>query len=89
MLIIWYRVKYIIFFYDIYTVLFYLFKAKMEKTAPLPGKINISRLEKKYKRLVERAYNLRQSDDSLSDVLYFEAENVLTQLRLLRSNLLN
>ncbi len=61
----------------------------MEKTTPLPGKINLSRLEKKYKRLVERAYNLRQSDDSLSDVFYFEAEKVLTQLRLLRSNLLN
>ncbi|GGD93990.1 Lacal_2735 family protein [Planktosalinus lacus] len=61
----------------------------MEKTTPLPGKINLSRLEKKYQRLVERAYNLRQSDDSLSDVFYFEAEKVLTQLRLLRSNLLN
>ncbi len=59
----------------------------MEKTISIPGKINLNRLEKKYKRLIERAYNLRQSDDSLSDIFYFEAEKVLTQLRLLRSNL--
>lgn len=59
----------------------------MEKSISIPGKINLSRLEKKYKRLIERAYNLRQSDDSMSDVFYFEAEKVLTQLRLLRSNL--
>jgi len=53
----------------------------------LPGKINLKRLETKYKYLIERAYNLRQSDDSLSDVFYYEAEKVLTQLRLLKSNL--
>ncbi|WP_339610058.1 Lacal_2735 family protein [uncultured Planktosalinus sp.] len=59
----------------------------MEKSPPPAVKVNLSRLEKKYKRLIERAYNLRQSDDSLSDIFYFEAEKVLTQLRLLRSNL--
>jgi hypothetical protein len=60
----------------------------MEANAPtIPGKINLKRLEKEYKQLIERAYNLRQSDDSLSDVFYYEAEKVLTQLRLLRSNL--
>lgn len=61
----------------------------MEKTALIPGKINLQRLEKEYKQLIERAYNLRQSDDSLSDVFYYEAEKVLTQLRLLKSNLLS
>lgn len=61
----------------------------MEKISSLPVKVNLSRLEKKYKRLIERAYNLRQTDDSLSDIFYYEAEKVLTQLRLLRSNLLN
>mgnify|MGYP001627934793 CR=1 FL=1 len=38
-------------------------------------------LETKYKQLVERAYNLRQTDDSLSDVLYFEAERLLQKLK--------
>lgn len=61
----------------------------MENTATIPGKINLKRLEQKYKHLIERAYNLRQSDDSLSDVFYFEAEKVLTQLRILKSNLLS
>jgi len=61
----------------------------MENTVTIPGKINLTRLEKKYKHLIERAYNLRQSDDSLSDVFYFEAEKVLTQLRILKSNLLS
>lgn len=55
----------------------------------IPGKINLKRLEKKYKHLIESAYNLKQSDDSLSDVFYYEAEKVLTQLRLFRSNFIS
>lgn len=55
----------------------------------LPGTINLKRLESQYKQLIESAYNLRQSDDSLSDVFYYEAEKVLTQLRFLKSNLLS
>lgn len=62
----------------------------MEANAPtIPGIINLKRLENKYKQLIESAYNLRQSDDSLSDVFYYEAEKVLTQLRLLRSTLMS
>lgn len=56
---------------------------------PIPGKINLKRLEKKYKHLMECAYNLKQSDDSLSDVFYYEAEKVLTQLRLFRSKFIS
>jgi len=51
--------------------------------------ITEKRLEIRYKRLVERAYNLRQSDDSLSDILYYEAHKVLSQLNLLRSSFLS
>lgn len=59
----------------------------MENLITTPsGKINLKRLEKQYKNLIERAYNLRQSDDSLSDIFYFEAEKVMTQLRFLKSN---
>lgn len=62
----------------------------METNMPtLPGKINLKRLEKKYKLLIERAYNLKQSDDSLSDVFYYEAEKVLTQLRLFQSKFIS
>lgn len=64
------------------------FNSVMEANVPtMPGTINLKRLENKYKQLIESAYNFRQSDDSLSDVFYYEAEKVLTQLRLLRSNL--
>lgn len=55
----------------------------------IPGKINLERLEKKYKHLIECAYNLKQSDDSLSDVFYYEAEKVLTQLRLFHSKFIS
>lgn len=48
--------------------------------------INERLLEKRYKRLLERAYNLRQTDDSLSDICYFEAHKVLSQLHLFRSH---
>jgi len=51
--------------------------------------ITEKRLETRYKRLVERAYNLRQSDDSMSDIFYYEAHKVLSQLNLLRSSFLS
>ena len=36
-------------------------------------KIQQNRLKDKYKQLIELAYNLRQSDTSLSDVLEYQA----------------
>lgn len=51
-------------------------KAVKNTTTPITKE-----LETKYKQLVERAYNLKQTDDSLSDVLYFEAERLLQKLK--------
>jgi len=51
-------------------------KALKNTTTPITKE-----LETKYKQLVERAYNLKQTDDSLSDVLYFEAERLLQKLK--------
>jgi hypothetical protein len=51
------------------------------KKAPKISETSLrSDLESKYKSLVERAYNLRQTDDSLSDILYFEAEKIWRKL---------
>lgn len=61
----------------------------MEKQPTTPGIINLKRLEKKYKHMIECAYNFRQSDDSLSDIFYYEAEKVLNQLRILKTCLLS
>jgi hypothetical protein len=44
-------------------------------------------MEQKYKQLIERAYNLRQSDDSLSDVFYFEADKLLEEMKCLKKNI--
>ncbi|HLU51574.1 MAG TPA: Lacal_2735 family protein [Flavobacteriaceae bacterium] len=52
------------------------------------NKINERLLEMRYKRLLERAYNLRQTDDSMSDIFYYEAHKVLSQLNLFRSHFL-
>ncbi|MFC4720806.1 Lacal_2735 family protein [Geojedonia litorea] len=38
--------------------------------------LNISELEKMYLSFIEEAYNLLQTDSSLSDILYFEAEKL-------------
>lgn len=52
-------------------------KKRIKKTAAPLAK----ELEATYKQMVERAYNLRQTDDSLSDALYFEAERLLQKLK--------
>ena len=47
------------------------------------------RLEKTYKKLIERAYNLRQSDDSLSDFFYFKAEKMLKKMKALKNKMMS
>lgn len=52
-------------------------------------KIQQNRLKDKYKQLIELAYNLRQSDASLSDVLEYQAillHNKINRLKYLCSN---
>ena len=41
---------------------------------------NQSKLRKKYKQLIEDAYNFRQTDAALSDILEFNALKVLDKL---------
>ena len=38
------------------------------------------KLRKKYKQLIEDAYNIRQTDPALSDILEFNALTVLVKL---------
>ncbi len=58
------------------------------KATKSPSSIALfKKMEQKYKRLIERAYNLRQSDDSLSDIFYFEADKLLEEMNYLKNNL--
>lgn len=41
-----------------------------------PNSLNLDQLEKRHSNVIEEAYNLRQTDASLSDVLYFEAKKI-------------
>lgn len=41
-------------------------------------------LERKYKRLVEEAYNLQYTDHSLSDILTYEALHLYQKIRFLQ-----
>lgn len=41
-------------------------------------------LERKYKRLVEEAYNVQYTDHSLSDILSFEALNLRQKITYLQ-----
>jgi len=58
---------------------------KATNSAPSLGLFK--KMEHKYKELIERAYNLRQSDDSLSDVFYFEADKLLEEMKYLKNNI--
>lgn len=42
----------------------------------LPDSIDLSQLKKRHSNVIEEAYNLRQTDSSLSDILYFEAKKI-------------
>lgn len=59
----------------------------MKATKSPPSLALFKKMEQKYKQLIERAYNLRQSDDSLSDVFYFEADKLLEEMKYLKNNL--
>ncbi len=43
-------------------------------------KENQSKLNKKYKQLIEDAYNFRQTDSALSDILEYNALKLLEKL---------
>jgi len=43
-----------------------------------------SELNKKYKELIEQAYNLRQTDSALSDISEFKALKLLDELNRLK-----
>ncbi len=59
----------------------------MKATKSPPSIALFKKMEQKYKQLIERAYNLRQSDDSLSDVFYFEADKLLEEMKYLKNTL--
>ena len=42
----------------------------------LPDSNDLNQLEKRHSNVIEEAYNLRQTDASLSDVLYYEAKKL-------------
>lgn len=52
-----------------------------------PKEALFNKMEAKYKRLMERAYNLKQTNDSLSDIFYFEADQLLQELNDLKNDL--
>jgi len=52
-----------------------------------PKEALFNKMEAKYKGLMERAYNLKQTDDSLSDIFYFEADQLLQELNDLKNDL--
>jgi len=50
------------------------------KTPNLNRLFSIGELKKQYLNFVEEAYNLKQSDMSLSDILYHEASKIKRQI---------
>jgi len=61
---------------------------KVGKTKPLfPESIDLGLLKKKHSIVIEEAYNLRQTDSSLSDILYFEAKRLKQHIVNLKNKL--
>lgn len=55
------------------------------KTNNEPKK-DTSKLEKAYSNQIEEAYNIKQTDASLSDTLYHEAQKIKRQLLSIKAN---
>ena len=50
---------------------------KVGRTKPAPpDSVNLCQLKKRHSNVIEKAYNLRQTDSSLSDILNFEAKKI-------------
>ncbi|MFT5216426.1 MAG: hypothetical protein ACI83H_001549 [Glaciecola sp.] len=50
---------------------------KVEKIQPvLPDSLDLNQLEQQHLSFIEEAYNLHQTDASLSDILYYEARKL-------------
>ncbi|EGV42648.1 Lacal_2735 family protein [Bizionia argentinensis JUB59] len=47
-----------------------------KKKVDLKQLLGLKELEKKYKSFIEEAYNVKSTDASLSDVLYYEARKI-------------
>jgi hypothetical protein len=61
---------------------------KVGKTKPLSAEsIDLGLLKKKHSIVIEEAYNLRQTDSSLSDILYFEAKRLKRHIVNLKNKL--
>ncbi|MEZ4856361.1 MAG: Lacal_2735 family protein [Gelidibacter sp.] len=58
----------------------------VSKTKPsLVKTLGLNELEKKYKTFIEEAYNVMQTDASLSDFLYFEASKLKKRILNIKS----
>ena len=63
---------------------------KVGKVKPaLPDSTDLNQLEKRHSNVIEKAYNLRQTDASLSDVLYYEAKKLKQHILNLKKILIN
>jgi len=63
---------------------------KIGKIKPvLPDTMDLNQLEKRHSSFIEEAYNLRETDASLSDVLYYEAKKLKQQILNLKKVLIN
>jgi len=63
---------------------------KVGKVKPISHKtIDLVQLEKRHSNIIEKAYNLRQTDASLSDILCYEAKKLKKHIVNLKKALTN